>query len=59
MVIHSTDPPHTGSQKCAGCFGWIEGSSVYYVQKKGVSHGPLCPSCYSNEVKEKNRGTGK
>lgn len=41
-VIRTLEPPHTGSQRCGVCFGWIMSATSYFVE--GVRH---CPNCYA------------
>jgi len=39
-VLHQTEPPNTGSQKCQSCGGWIVGSTVWTVDNH-----LLCSTC--------------
>ena len=46
-VVHSFEPPTTGSQKCDGCFGWIVGPLSYVAEGKR-----FCPKCWALRNKE-------
>lgn len=50
-VIHTLEPPHTGSQKCDGCGGWIC-SAVSYIDK-GKRYCRICWGLIIDEIEEK------
>lgn len=46
-VIFQAFAPHSGSQQCFDCGGWIIGSTSFYVESKG----PLCSCCKEARLK--------